>query len=103
MSIYPSEADEPTQSKQIAGFLNPKTTDYEQISFLFHFSCWQDNLQTPYTRVTLLTNPRIPWTLQFAASPCSKNVETQSNHEGNVKLEKNEQIKINEVIFVSNG
>ena len=39
MSIYPSEADEPTQSKQISGFLNPKTTDYEQISFPFHFSC----------------------------------------------------------------
>ena len=34
MSIYPSEADEPTQSKQIS-----KTTDYEQIPFPFHLSC----------------------------------------------------------------
>ena len=39
MNTPPSEADEPTQSKQIAGLLNPKTTDYEQIPFPFHLSC----------------------------------------------------------------
>ena len=39
MSIYPSAVDEPTQSKQIAGFLNPTTTDFVQIPFPFHLSC----------------------------------------------------------------
>ena len=39
MCIYPSEANEPTQSKQIAGFLNPTTTDFVQIPFPFHLSC----------------------------------------------------------------
>ena len=100
MNIYPSEADEPTQSKQI-GFLTSETTVHEQIAFPFHLSCQQDNLHTPDTRETLLTNLRISWNFLFFPSPCSKNVETQSNHQGNVKLKKNEQIKINKVIFVS--
>ena len=38
MNIYPSEADEPTQSKQI-GFLTSETTVHEQIAVPFHLSC----------------------------------------------------------------